>query len=563
MKKHVSKFLILLFIIVTAFVSCSKDESSNDEPIVLEGGEIFRSKIITIDLSGIPLSEIEYHGVLGEKDVVLTKSEEGILLFLVPNSMELGLKDLVIPSLNNTTIKYDIKDTVLVETPEATMSSFFTNMNAFTLTLDSSQESVDVQNSLNSFSNYFDSATNEEKIEMAILYKANKVLFDKILLYDFNDVTGKTITASDVILLAKHSLACILAAGGAVAVVVGDPATKVFGAAVAIVAFKKAKQFHGQLADRSLNTVGLVFNSIIGDNDKNSDQGKNPSILFQDEVFRTISFNSSNRKLITSDSNKTEVGAVSYFVDYNRYNYYANKVNVVIQWINNNIPFVTLSLVPNEQLPISAVAENEIVNQETYNNIQLSINHPNLQLVSKSIESSGVLKIKIKIIGTPSSLPIESFLFYSYVDKFSSFTGKVPIKVDNTISLIGTWTLESFSDGVPVGQYETMYSTQCPSISIQNFRFNSETVVFDTSTYTQNSSTQYVFFNKAINTTNCTVISDDPDTQQSYNDSTNGTYVLNGSNLDFVSSDGDSDSLPIIFITNDKIKFGGSVYNRQ
>jgi uncharacterized protein (TIGR02145 family) len=87
--------------------------------------------------------------------------------------------------------------------------------------------------------------------------------------------------------------------------------------------------------------------------------------------------------------------------------------------------------VPLEQLPTSSAAVNVNVTQEIYSKIGLSINHPNLQLVSSSMQSDGQLKMKIKIIGTPATLPVVSTLNYSYSDDFSTFSGTLPISVNN------------------------------------------------------------------------------------------------------------------------------------
>ena len=39
------------------------------------------------------------------------------------------------------------------------------------------------------------------------------------------------------------------------------------------------------------------------------------------------------------------------------------------------------------------------------------------------------MNVKIKIIGTPASLPVNSFLSYSYSDEYNSFSGNLPIEV--------------------------------------------------------------------------------------------------------------------------------------
>ncbi|HSD13076.1 MAG TPA: hypothetical protein VLB74_00355 [Flavobacterium sp.] len=497
MKKHLLKSLFLIIAALAVIVACSKDEADTSQPIDQNGGEIFRSQVVTVSLGGATLSENEYQGTLGGTPITLMKSEDGKLSFLVPYSSIVGLQDLVIPTLG-ATVHYDVKNTQLTETPEATLAPFFTNLDTFESTLDASAESVAIQNSLNSFNDYYTNASEDEKMEMAVLYKANKVQFDKILLYDYSDVTGKSITASDITLLAKHSLACIAVVGGSFAVLFGEPATKALGAVVAYVAFEKAKQFHEELEERKLNTVNLVVNSIMGTTDRNGNNSSRTEVLFQSDVMTTLDLETSERSLIASDSNKTQSGVVSFFNDQNRYNYYANKVNVQLQWLNDNNPFFDFDLVPLEQLPASSPAENEVVTQEIFNSLQLSVNDPNLELVSSSLQSDGQLNLKIKIIGTPSSLPVESFLNYSYSDEFSSFSGKFPITVagTNDVSLVGNWSIVGY--GAP-GTYNSATGIYSSYISSETFE-NTCTGPFNV--YTGNHTTTLTFPSSVIFTAN-------------------------------------------------------------
>jgi hypothetical protein len=53
------------------------------------------------------------------------------------------------------------------------------------------------------------------------------------------------------------------------------------------------------------------------------------------------------------------------------------------------------------------------------------------------LQSDGQLNLNIKITGAPVSLPVESFLNYSYSDDFSTFSGKLPIKVTKDFVLAG------------------------------------------------------------------------------------------------------------------------------
>jgi len=64
----------------------------------------------------------------------------------------------------------------------------------------------------------------------------------------------------------------------------------------------------------------------------------------------------------------------------------------------------------------------------------------------------------------------------------------------------------------------------------------------------------------------CTVASDDKDTEEIDTDVSAGNYVIKGNILEVTLDDidgGDFTSLPIVFITKDKVKLGDSVFVRQ
>jgi uncharacterized protein (TIGR02145 family) len=61
--------------------------------------------------------------------------------------------------------------------------------------------------------------------------------------------------------------------------------------------------------------------------------------------------------------------------------------------------------------------------------MQFTVNHPNLQLVSATLQGNGQMNLKVKFVGTPAPLPVNSFLNYSYSDEYTSFSGKLPLQV--------------------------------------------------------------------------------------------------------------------------------------
>ena len=421
-------FLFLAGMAVT--VSCSKNED-DDKPVNQTGGEAFRSKIITVPTGSTALTADEYPATFNDVAVTLMRSQDNKLLFLVPATAEYGVHDLVIPGLNNAVVHYDVKETVLPGTPDEVIAGLTANFTTFSNTLDDSQESAGVKASLASFNEYYKKATVAEKTQMATLYNANKAMFDNVLLNDFSNLNGRSIDADDIKLLAQFSYSITVMVGGAFTVLyVPEPALKVLGAAVAVVAFNKTKYFFSQLKERKLHTVTLVAEKILGDNERSSNAA---TLSFQDNTSKTISLALTERPLTTADANDTSTGTATFFSNYKMYNTYAGKVNVVIKQINS-LPFVDISLIPLQQLPETATAVPANATASSFIHLTFSVNHPNVTLVSPKFEDDGKMSLAFKITGTPASLPIETKLSYTYKDDFSSFSGTFPVKVGKQIS---------------------------------------------------------------------------------------------------------------------------------
>lgn len=544
--------------------SCSKEDSSKD-PVTQKGEDISRSQIVTVNVSDITLSENEYQGTLDGVAITLTKSEDNKLVFLLPYSTTLGTHILTIPALNNVTVSYDVKNTELSGTPDATMGDFFTNLNTFSQTLDSSPEAISVKNNLAVFNSYYANATLEEKTEIAILYKANKAQFDELFLYDYKDMTGRSSIGffeRAQLAVAKHSKAVALMASGVALITVGSPVAIAVGVVAAGVGAYKAYKANEEAVDNLVATIGTEFGGFFGISNKKTSTVLSSVLTFSDGVSNQFSFNVKQRNIIETDKSQTEPLALEYFKSHDLYNYNVNKDNLGIEKINNDKK-TTFSAIPLETLPTTNPEITTIVDSEIFNNVKFTITDPNLKLVSVSLEKDGQLNMKIQVVGTTTTYPVESFLNYSYSDGFSSTSGKLPIKVNN--NLVGTWKLESFENGIPVGEYFNQYGDICPSIAFGKYTFLSDVVVFkEDNTFTDDSTMINVNFQLGISS-DCTILNDGKDTSATDHDIITGKYVLKGNILETTDdiNPGQPDSASIVFITKDKFKLEHLVYVRQ
>ncbi|MFM2264893.1 MAG: hypothetical protein RLZ77_309 [Bacteroidota bacterium] len=416
MKNYFKKFALLFSISMVFITSCSKEESKT-VPVDQIGGIIYQSQVVTVDLPGLVLSNQTYNATIDGIAIQLSKASNEKLTFLVPPSISLGLKDLVIPELNNAVIHYDLKETVLTQTVTETLTPLFDNMAAFTQNSDGSPEALEAEATLSSFTTYFAQASEAEKTELALLYKANKLLFDSILLGTY---AGRLAGPNEDCLAIA-----VIGMGASITLIIAPTViTQLAGLGLFAVSLKEAKRCGRPIYDALVMCENITVNGIEGDNNRLASN----SILLQNDVASTTTLNLLKRKLIASDANKTQPVWVLFFSSFNLMNLNTTLANAVIG-VLNNLPFVNIAPLSRVQLPNSSANVGVVANATSFSGMQFTVNHPNLQLVSATLQGNGQMNLKVKFVGTPAPLPVDSFLNYSYTDEYTSFSGKLPIQV--------------------------------------------------------------------------------------------------------------------------------------
>ncbi|ESU21123.1 hypothetical protein FEDK69T_26800 [Flavobacterium enshiense DK69] len=439
MKKHLLKSLVLFMAALAVIVSCSKDDATENDKVDQNGGEVFRYQAVTINLNGVDLSQNEYEATFAGEQVILRKSGVNTLVFSVSPNASLGKTDLVISSLNSATIHYDVKDTVLTDTSENTLASFLGNLENYSNQVGAStfpeyQTSLRLVSAFNSF--YADADAAQKEV-MAKLYKANKASFDYIMMSGINGATGRftpTEFATVSLDLFNASVAGIVVGVAVIHVadwLVSNPgiftAVKIVGAVLTGVALGLCAESLRDFLLAKAKAVQLSVSSLFGDNNRNTNSS---FISFQNDVSLVTPINTYRRSVDTSDAASDNALIRLFFKSHSIYTGALNTINDAIDYINNYNPLYDIPNVPIRQVSSVSQSEQELMTSEIFQKLALSVNHPNLQLVSSSLQGDGQLNMKIKIIGTPASLPVSSYLNYSYSDEFSSFSGKLPIKVE-------------------------------------------------------------------------------------------------------------------------------------
>ncbi|ESU29085.1 hypothetical protein FLJC2902T_11230 [Flavobacterium limnosediminis JC2902] len=546
----------MTFLMVIAMISCSKEDSTEQTaPITQEGGAISGSQIVTVTFDNITLTQFEYQGTIGGIPVNLVQTGEHTLAFYLPNEVLTGAHDLIIPGLSNATVHYDISPTVLTGTADENVVDLFANLNTFAQTLGNDPQAVSAQNAINTLITHYNNASAAEKASIATLYKANKQLFDHLILTDFSDITGRNTVTETKIHINKHVAAIALVGVAAL----GVAASPVLGCAILAVAGYKAVKANTEALENIYDKTSTIVSGWFS-NKNHSSANRTPDIILTDNIAKELTFNIKERKLIASDASKTEPLAVQYFNSISLYNHIVAENNPVIAQTNTE-EHTDFDSLPQEALPASNPDVVSPVDDSFMENVQFSVNDPNVSIVTAALSSNGQLNLKLKLNGAPTTLPVRTNLHISYNDGFSSFSGNIPVTVE--ASLIGTWTLVSFEDGVSLGTYVELFtSPSCPSVATQSYTVLNETLVIGEGTYSFVEQDKYRFYNQSILTSNCSIETDAADTFETYTDTGSGTYVLDGNTFTATSSNDEVTTHTIQFITLNKVKVGDRIYVR-
>lgn len=477
MKSKILNFIFMLVLIGVA-LTCRK-EGDTESPVVKPGVEepfrevILRYQIVTIVIDNNNLPQNEFQGKFGNQNIVLKKSDDNKLLFSVPYDTTLGFVDLMIPSLNNLLIKYEVKNTVLTETPDVALSPLFTKIN--NIALGDTADDIALKASIDSFNKVYQNLTASEKTEMAIIYKANTNLINSIFSPN-GTVSGKNSDSPTTLkgAILKHKVAVLGIATGAVIIDVATPNVKILGAILAGVSTGYAVKFFFEVLDIAEIKYNLIVNAIMGTNDKIATEA---AIILESDIEKSVSLNAKSRSVISTDSKSTQSDIASFFKYTAKYNDFINGINTQIRWINKNVVFANFSLIDLKEVPSTSKEVSTAVSAADFSKMSFNTKHNNLQLVSSSLKADGQLNLKIKVIDDPAVLPIESALNYSYTDEFNSFSGSIPIKVNakidcskSTLAIKTTTNSNSASVSVTGGKapYTYLWSNGAITSTVNN-----------------------------------------------------------------------------------------------
>lgn len=451
MNSKTSKLFLLIFSVL-AFLSCSKDETDT-APGNTAASNVYRYQIVTIDVPDTALNQNSYDATFGNSTITVVKTDEHQLVFGVPDNAPSGTASLIIPGLGNKKLEYNILEPQLTKTAEETIMPLVTLGDArFESLGDLSAQGEIAKNNFGQFKNYLENnATGQEKEMIALYYQVNKTTIDKILQFDINNPNGR-FTESDIFTIQAFCTAVTVTVGGGFGIrYLQEPSLKLVSVAVAGIGVAGAIHFFDELAQRNIAVIGVKVNSFLGDNNR-----RNNEIVLNDDVSSIFPLQLASRKLQQSDTNISNSNIKTFFSYQTIYNDFIASVNNAITFVNNHIPFVSITTFSPAILSTDGTTSDEDISTDVRENINFTINHPNLQLTSATLYATGQLELKIKIVGSPAQLPVISALKYSYSDDLTNFTGSFPIKVNGAteFQLTGRWKLQYYNSTGTLGTFD-------------------------------------------------------------------------------------------------------------
>ncbi len=455
------KFLV--FLIVMLVISCSKEETETALTDI-NGGQISHYQLVTVDFGSNTLPNDTYTGTFNNEPITLSKIEENKLLFYVKETTPLGQTQLIIPSLNNTKVTYEVVEATLTQSPAATLQPLIDFQAQYGATLTDAPEDASFLQNHNAFTQYFANLSDEDRIKAAKFYKTNKAVFDAVYNTNYDNVQGRNANETQAdfdfqlyrSLILRHKLAVVVTviAGTLAATPPYEPIETSISTAVALAGIYKASNFHKQIIDDVFRVVQIKLDDTFGSNNRTANT-TNATLSLTDNQAKTLPFAVNARSFTNADGNVQKEFVQTYFTAKNKLNTFINKLNTAIDWLNNNIFLSSLSTINTIDVPNDAALDLFEANTQLMQNFTFSVNHPNLSLETATLSSIGQLNLKVKVTGNPNVSSISSTLNYTYNDDFSSFSGSFPIEV-NEVS-----ACESVTD-IDGNVYESVtIGTQC------------------------------------------------------------------------------------------------------
>jgi hypothetical protein len=431
-----NKFNVLVLAVLMLLVGCGKEDGevvSDKLPSYTEVEVSTRQfEFTSFNTEGLSVTDkalLEYfiEEIPGQY-VVFQIDELSNVSFLTPNippgKYHITLEDYKIKLI------LIIEKIVLEKQPVEIISTFEGDLRNSWISIEgNASEDEELTSMLTSIDNYFDSASEEEKIEAAVYYQANRELINRLLTFS-SDQSGKVgkfsahgsivgICSDEYIELCNFSKN-IIAMGASVWLTYGLLATPplelgalITGPAVAVFA-KRAKRSWNEFRDKQILIIDNGIDVFYGQS-KNKEL-KTSSSEFLSGVAKSINLKINLRPLKESDIDEDVELLRTVKEGYNTINTLIGKLNAAFSWGNENIPFFDKDLVnPLSYTTDSGVIQKSI-SENDFSKFDFVVDNKQINLEKNYDSNGGVL---LKLTADESfvfSTSIETSIILSYED---------------------------------------------------------------------------------------------------------------------------------------------------
>ncbi|EAS20053.1 hypothetical protein BBFL7_02453 [Flavobacteria bacterium BBFL7] len=444
------KVLVGIFVFCLLALSCSEEDDIVNNEVSL--GVLKTMEIARVAQESVVVNEFTVN--IGDENVIVKKVSPTELTFLVPEDLEEGNYSFKIPSQNNLKVSFTVDHTVLTRSPDQIISEYRQALTS----LATSEQGVTGINSLDSyniaFENYYNGLTDNEKIQAATFYEANKSLINDIINLeefvlktrpDYSSLTNSTIQKRFGLFTVASGL-LVVAAVDSFAI---NPVVSAVALGVSIAGFVKAHDYLQELSNRSLVTIDLAFGQIESTFEKGALMDR---LNLADDVTTTLPFQIGTRPFISSDQSDAGLSETFGFIE--SIQEMISNLNTVIDGVNNVLFFSNIPNVDNYNVRTNASETRNDITQEKFNNFTFELDTDVASIVQLSFQS-GQVAIKVKL-NDPNGISgdfLETSLTYTYTDSFNEATGSIPIKIYKTgttnpllqVGIEGQWRIDIIS----------------------------------------------------------------------------------------------------------------------
>jgi hypothetical protein len=432
---------------------CSKNDNDSSDPNpkqeITMPKEAFQLQIVEAQFSQ-PLLQEEYDADLGGIPLKLVRSDDNTLVFYVPGTTAVGETTLNIPQLEAQS-KFEVKKSVLNGNEEVVLKPFFEDLNFSQNRISDEEYSEYLADALTAFEAYYKSLSKDDKNQMALFYQVNENWFKEILGLSSTPKFTTLGAASTFNSVKKYQLTVLtFVTSGLIAVYGATPLEKSVAAVACLASGAFAWQYQKELVGEIKivdQIVDKIMDPVFG-NQITKSALETQGLVFTNDEAQNVNLYTGNRNVTTADELSTAEGTSIYFDAYGRLINITEKVNDVIQFINDNLFFSNISQIPVHKIPGSAEMQSSVLTAEDYNSLKFTVAEDNVQLSDVAFEN-GVIRMKmtVKNPDTVTGNSLKTTLNYSYQNEFSNATGSIPIEVkleeeQDLPELTGVWILK-------------------------------------------------------------------------------------------------------------------------